>query len=274
MSLWVRKGDALDVLRTTVLKDVDVVIGSPPYAMKGERYDGISNHWKVEDWVEWMVDVTCHATSVAKHWVVWVVNSPYRTGVYHPACEKLLARCYDSGLRCERPAIWQKLNAPPSRHQGKNIWFSNDWEYVLAFRCGDGAEHFDWQAIANPPKFQSGGDFRQRGSDGKRRTGGEYPKTHLARPKDVFTATVGGGHLGHKLAHSNEAPFPEKLITPLLQVLCPAGGRVLDPFVGSGTTLAACEALKLNGIGYDCRDSQTKLAKARINDQFPEADIA
>jgi hypothetical protein len=36
--------------------------------------------------------------------------------------------------------------------------------------------------------------------------------------------------MGSKLACENEAPYPEKLVKPLLQVTVPQGGSVCDPF--------------------------------------------
>ena len=35
----------------------------------------------------------------------------------------------------------------------------------------------------------------------------------------------------------DSAPYPEELVERCLSIGCPAGGRVLDPFVGSGTTM-------------------------------------
>ncbi len=255
------QADALEWLDVATEDSVDVILGSPPYAEKGERY-GFDEKLDTPDWSRWLLHVTETARYVARHWCVWVVNSAYRQG-YLPACELFIAECYQDGIDgMERPLIWHK-NAPPNR---KN-WFSNNWEYILAFRCGDGkTEHFDWESIAEPPKYTNGGDFRQRDSKGKRRKGGTYPKGKLVRPKDVIRATVGGGHMGSKLASQNEAPYPEKLIEPLIKCLCPEGGTVLDPFCGSGTTLAVAERLGRKAIGLDVRESQVELSHERMKE--------
>ena len=47
------------------------------------------------------------------------------------------------------------------------------------------------------------------------------------------------------------ATFPPKLIEPMILAGCPAGGIVLDPFVGSGTTVMVANKLGRNGIGLD-----------------------
>ena len=69
--------------------------------------------------------------------------------------------------------------------------------------------------------------------------------------------------MGSKLAHENEAPFPEKLAEFFIRSWCPPGGTVLDPFCGSGTTLAVATKCGRNSIGIDIRESQVDLTKRR-----------
>jgi len=256
----IRHGDCALVMRSMLSASIDLVIGSPPYAEKGERYRK-TRPWPTDDWVEWMLDVTKASLHVARNAVIWIVNGSVRDGGYLPACEGLVYRAYQAGLACERPCIWHK-NAPPNRKD----WFGNDWEYCLAFRPASSTRHFDWESIAEPPKYKAGGRFRQRTVNGERRLGNEYPTNKLARPRDVFRVTVGGGHLGSSLAHDNEAPFPEGIVEPFVKVLCPRAGRVLDPFCGSGTTLAVAEKLGRKWIGIDVRRSQVELSKRRIEE--------
>lgn len=47
------------------------------------------------------------------------------------------------------------------------------------------------------------------------------------------------------------APYPLELVTRCLAVGCPAGGTVLDPFVGSGTTMVASVRSGRSAIGID-----------------------
>ena len=80
---------------------------------------------------------------------------------------------------------------------------------------------------------------------------------------DVRSGTVGGGKLGSPLAHDNEAAFPEWLAEFFIRTFCPEGGIVLDPFCGSGTTLAVAQKWGRQSIGIDLRRSQVELSKAR-----------
>ena len=238
----------------------DLVIGSPPYHGKMNRYGSTKQKMTDVEWAEWMTRCVLNFVRVCKGPVIIVANGCVQKGKYLPSCERLIVNCADAGCRCERPLIWHK-NAPPNRKD----WWANNWEYVLAF--GNKPRVWNWQDIADPPKYQSGGRFHQRTANGKRRKGNSYPQNKLTRPKDVLRVTVGGGHMGSKLAHENEAPFPEKLVEPIITALTDPLDLVLDPFCGSGTTLAVCERLNRRSIGVDNRQSQIELAESRLHVQ-------
>jgi len=255
------QADCLAWMRKEPDNCVALVFGSPPYAEKGERYEDHTARWKTADWIDWMLDITAEAVRLSRGYVLWVANGAVKQGRYLPACEGLVWKAHDRGIICERPCIWHK-NAPPNRRD----WFGNDWEYVLAFKHQARGNPFDWEAVAESPRYTSGGHFRQRDANGRRRRGSEYPKNSLARPRDVVRVTVGGGHLGHPLAHENEAPFPEKLADYFVRSCCPPEGVVLDPFMGSGTTGAAALKSGRRFIGIDNRQSQVGLARRRLAD--------
>jgi hypothetical protein len=86
----------------------------------------------------------------------------------------------------------------------------------------------------------------------------------LANPGNLIRTAVGGNQMGSKCAHENEAPFPEALAEFFVKSFCPPGGRVLDPFSGSGTTVAVAERLGRVGIGIDLRMSQCELGRRRV----------
>ena len=47
------------------------------------------------------------------------------------------------------------------------------------------------------------------------------------------------------------APFPDELVKRCLEVGCPKNGIVLDPFVGSGTTVRVANEIEMSGLGID-----------------------
>lgn len=255
----IEKGEAAEWLGAQPAKSVDLVFGSPPYPGKTGRYGPEVPTMTNREWVAWMSRVSLRACRISRGDVLWVVNGPVVDGQYIPVIERLQCELEDVGLILERPCIWHK-NSPPNRRN----WFVNDWEFVLAVHEEGATRHFDWEKVATPPVYRTGGAFRQRGKDGARRRGGAYPKNALTRPRDVVRATVGGGHLGNPLASQNEAPFPMRLVEYFVPVLCPPGGTVCDPFVGSGTTAEVAARRGLNFIGCDLRQSQVDLAIRRL----------
>jgi hypothetical protein len=60
------------------------------------------------------------------------------------------------------------------------------------------------------------------------------------------------------------ATFPPALIEPCILAGCPAGGIVLDPFAGAGTTGLVAALAGRNSILIEKNRDYAKMAKARI----------
>lgn len=58
---------------------------------------------------------------------------------------------------------------------------------------------------------------------------------------------------------------PEPLLRTLLSVVTPPGGMVLDPFAGSGSTLAAAQSLGLNAIGIESDERWCEVVAKRLD---------
>lgn len=62
--------------------------------------------------------------------------------------------------------------------------------------------------------------------------------------------------------HPNQKPVPALL--PLLAAFAPAGGVVLDPFMGSGSTLRAAKDMGLRAVGIELDAGYCRRAAARL----------
>jgi site-specific DNA-methyltransferase (adenine-specific) len=60
------------------------------------------------------------------------------------------------------------------------------------------------------------------------------------------------------------APFPRELPKRCIKLFSFVGDTVLDPFLGSGTTLLEAHANERMGIGFDISEDYCQLAKKRI----------
>lgn len=161
---------------------------------------------------------------------------------------------------------------------------------AMAHRLGDGTRVNQWGRLGSVSTNSRGEKpSTTRGTNrpshtittGRRVTRGKavgdtiqsdsYHPPVLANPGCLIKGIkVGGNLMGHKLAHDNEAPFPQKLAEWFIRGWCPPGGIVLDPFSGSGTTCAAAIVLGRHGIGCDLRASQCELGARRCRDVQPE----
>lgn len=73
-----------------------------------------------------------------------------------------------------------------------------------------------------------------------------------------------------KTAYSHPAPFMVRDIQKLITMFTKKGMTVLDPFVGSGTTLIACNECGRNGIGIDLNPEYQELFRSRIAEKSIE----
>ena len=70
------------------------------------------------------------------------------------------------------------------------------------------------------------------------------------------------GESKRKIGHP--APFPIELPKRCIKLLSYVGDTVLDPFMGSGSTMVAAEQMGRKGIGVDIEVSYCEIAKLRV----------
>jgi DNA modification methylase len=65
------------------------------------------------------------------------------------------------------------------------------------------------------------------------------------------------------------APFPEELANRIIRMFSFVGDTVLDPFVGTGTTMVAAARAGRNSIGVEIDPAYWRLAQDRLNKVLP-----
>ena len=65
------------------------------------------------------------------------------------------------------------------------------------------------------------------------------------------------------------ATFPPALVAPCIMAGCPAGGTVLDPFFGAGTTGLVADRLGRDCIGIELNPEYAEIARRRIEGDSP-----
>jgi len=103
-----------------------------------------------------------------------------------------------------------------------------------------------------------GGHLRNDfGTDAMQRVWGASGRRNRRSVWTVTTKPYSGAHF---------AVMPPDLVEPCIKAGCPEGGTVLDPFAGSGTTLAVAAQLGRNAIGCELNPEYIGLAERRIKD--------
>ena len=75
------------------------------------------------------------------------------------------------------------------------------------------------------------------------------------------------GRGGYENVKGHAATFPRSLAVKIIKNWCPAGGTVLDPFMGSGTTLRAAKDLGLKSIGIEIERKYCDIAIERLRQE-------
>jgi modification methylase len=78
---------------------------------------------------------------------------------------------------------------------------------------------------------------------------------------------VWNGLMGESTKH-HPAPYPEELAHRLVRMFSFVGDTVLDPFMGTGTTLLAAAKCGRNSIGVEIDASYAKMARARLEKEL------
>jgi DNA modification methylase len=68
--------------------------------------------------------------------------------------------------------------------------------------------------------------------------------------------------------YGHGAPFPEEIPYRIIRMHSLKDEMVLDPFLGSGTTLKICRLLGRQGIGYEINASYQEKIKSRIDEEW------
>lgn len=147
--------------------------------------------------------------------------------------------------------IWDKPNAMPESVEDRPTK-SHEYIFLLAKQ---GRYYYNAEAVKEPKAQSTVGDKRTN-DNGQRRDrhypgapsnggtnlggsdGGRNKRTVWRVPTDSFS----GAHF---------AVFPPALVEPCILAGCPAGGIVLDPFCGSGTTGAVARKHGRRFVGLD-----------------------
>lgn len=250
---------------------VDLVFGSPPY--EDARTYGIGFKRCGQDWVDWAVERFIDQVRICNGLVCWVIEGKTKDFRWSATPALFMADLHRAGVHLRKPPAYCRHGIPGS---GGPDYLRNDYEFIAVGSKGGKLAWSDTDAMGWPCKYETGGAFSYRTPDGQRineqkhnqgskaSNGRPRGRPEITNPGNVIRLKVGKGHMGSDLAHENEAPFSESLAEFFIRSFCPPGGKVFDPFCGSGTTLKVAEKFGRLAIGTDVRPCQVELSTRRM----------
>jgi site-specific DNA-methyltransferase (adenine-specific) len=177
--------------------------------------------------------------ALAPSGTMWVVvDKLWHRGEVVPIPFHVAMRCRRLGLRLQDLVVWNKPTSIAGMTERNLV---NKHETVVFLSKG---RDFKLRAARAEPA---------RPPDVDRRTG---------RLTDVWRIPVKAGNLRRTPDH--QAPYPEEIIRRLVEVSTDPGDLVLDPFLGSGTTMRVARALGRRCVGYEVNPAFAPLIEARL----------
>lgn len=263
-------GDSLDVMSRWPDECVDAIVTSPEYA--DQRRYGHGADTAPEVYADTFLPYLDAMRRLLKPTGSLMLNLGVimRRGEESPWADEVLDRARSTGWKLLHRTIWQKSNPLPLSHP-PYLTIAHEWVFWLA-KTTDVYRGYD--ADTRRPHAEASlrriNDPYMRSKDERYAKRGKANALHPdgAKPTTVFTCAVGSTR-GIK----HPAPMAMDLAQYLVSLSCPPGGVVLDPFVGSGTTVIAAVQRHRRGIGIDLNEEYLREASMRLERGMPAVSL-
>jgi site-specific DNA-methyltransferase (adenine-specific) len=246
-------GDSKLKLKSIASNSVDLIITSPPYAdQRKDTYGGITP----DEYVRWFLPISKQLLRVLRPTGTFILNIKEKVveGERSTYVMELILAMRKQGWLWTEEFIWHKKNSYPGKWPNR---FRDSWERLLQFNkdkkfhmyqeevmvpMGDWAKSrlknlSNTDKVRDPSKVGSG--FGKNISN--------WVNRDMAYPTNVLHLATECGNKKHSAA------FPEELPEWFIKLFTKAGNTVLDPFMGSGTTIAVSKRMERHSIGIEIK---------------------
>ena len=244
-------GDCLDVMQDMAPCSVDLIVTSPPYGNKRKQtYGGVDP----DRYVEWFLPRAKEMQRVLKPTGSFVLNikEGCKDGerlLY--VCKLKIALVEEQNWRLVDEFIWNKIGATPGYWHNR---FRDAWERLMHFTKDKGFKmnqdavmvESDYKQLHITKRVKVSNNSGHTSTRGKKGKGMVYPSNVLRGP-------IGNGCKGYN-HHGHSAVYPEYIPEFFIKLFSDEGDTVLDPFLGSGTTIRVAKRLGRKGIGIEKKE--------------------
>lgn len=223
---------------------VSVVVTSPPYwDLKDYFKEGQIGQESYDVYLSRMKTVWHECYNKLKSTgSLWInINIRTRAGKVISIPRDFVKMCKEIGFYYKGIFIWHKSSGIPTGE--KNI--VDRHEYVLVFSKQD-------DFIIDQTKQRAFCDYKNPSI-----CGGTF-----------WNINRKAGSVGKKYIHP--AIYPNDLVARIVQIASAEGDVVLDPFLGSGTSLIAAIQQQRNFIGYEFNEGFRELMESRFENELPK----
>jgi adenine-specific DNA-methyltransferase len=251
-SIVVYPGDCLDLLKSIPDESLQLVVTSPPYNIGKEYEKKLDLDIYLQQQAQLIAE--CVRSLSPNGSICWQVGNYVDRGAIIPLDTVLYPIFSDLGLRMRNRIIWHFEHGLhcSRRFSGRYetiVWFTKSQDYV-----------FNLDPVRIPQKYPGKKHF-------KGPKAGQYSGNPLGKnPGDMWVIpNVKSNHV-EKTEHPCQ--FPVELIERLVLSLTNEGDWVLDPFLGTGTSIIAAIRHRRRGVGAEIIPKYVDLARERIEQQI------
>lgn len=239
---------------------VDFFITSPPY-WDLKDYGSSEHEIGDSDYQTYLDDLAlvfsqCYKKAREGAVLVININSRRSKGKFYPIAFDLARHIKDWNFWDHN--IWYIPNALPQPNAYIERLLDNKFESLLIFIKGD-AKDYTFHKPRVPQKYLTA-DPRAEKKNSRGRCLGNILRIPAYRPPNIRSLNY------------HVAAYPEELVAFFVESYTRESDVVLDPFLGSGTTLKVCKVMGRKGIGYEVHENFSPLIEARINEPWQVPD--
>jgi len=247
-SIVVYPGDCIELLESIPDNSIQLIVTSPPYNI-GKEYEKKLHLDKYLEQQDRVIEA-CARKLTETGSICWQVGNFVDNGSIIPLDTVLYPIFSKQGLIMRNRIIWHFEHG---LHCSRR--FSGRYETIVWFTKSDGYK-FNLDSVRIPQKYPGKKYF-------KGPKAGQYSCNPLGKnPGDLWVIpNVKNNHV-EKTDHPCQ--FPVELIERLVLALSDEGDWVLDPFLGTGTSIIAAMRHKRKGAGAEVVPKYVEIANRRL----------